>query len=173
MTDSNDPAPSQRAAAPRTVMMTSELQAAVVRDMMRYTFTRWFWIVLAIAVPILVVVSGILASHGNLRAILITVVLIVAPIGMVLSIARSVKRGVVLAYPVGAQATARVDATTVSVTASGTTTEMSFDSITRVRDASSSILLDLGKNSVRAVPRPLVNEDDIARIRAGVASTRP
>ncbi|HEV7185106.1 MAG TPA: hypothetical protein VGN33_11465, partial [Leifsonia sp.] len=147
------------------------LQTAVVRDMMRYTFSRWFTIAIAVGMPTLAVFSGIMASH-NLRAILYTAGFIVTSIGMFLAMARLVKRGVVLAYPVGVEATARIDDTTLSVTASATTMEASFDSISRVRDARSSIILDRGKSGARAVPRALLSEDDIARLRAGVASAR-
>lgn len=171
MTDAPLPPPPPGYVLRRSVVITPELQSAMIRDLIGYGLSRWYIITTMIGVVVLFLFIAI-SALGDLDLVdaALAVCILIVGIALVLAIVIPVRRGIVVNYPVGFTAAAHVGASTLSSTTALGTTQVRFAAFRRVRVTRSSVLLLMRTpmGGVGVMPRALFADHDLGRLTYGV-----
>ncbi|MBO9626670.1 MAG: YcxB family protein [Microbacterium sp.] len=157
----------------RSLTMDEALLRRMAADAAVYSLTRpWALVMWAALTAGLVVsilnVSGAEADAGPLVTWMPVAVLALAGYAVWLTVA-SARRAVRAAMPAGTTVWVSLDTTVLRVGAGTRTSELPFDTFRSLRAGRDAVLLRLRSASVvTAIPRALVSDEDLARLRAAI-----
>ncbi|CAL4860959.1 hypothetical protein [Microbacterium sp. MM2322] len=152
----------------RSLVVDEQLASRLARGFLRWQLTQPSWIVLMSLTAVIVALSVVLTLTGSEGAAWVGVALVVILSGAVIASWVAVRSSILRAYPIGSVATATLTDDALHATSALGTSEIRFTAFRRVDAAGDALLLKVGSRlgPVAVMPRALLSEPDIARLRA-------
>ncbi|WP_430648124.1 hypothetical protein [Agromyces sp. GXS1127] len=165
----------------RSLVVDDRLTQSVTREALAFTLLRPAAIVMWVAcgIALLVCVAGIaliaaLSSRVSMLIVALGVVLVVLPAAWVVALRISIGRSVRAAYPVGSIASAEVRDHALHTESALGSSDLAYAAIRVLHVGRAVVLLRVGSNSaVGILPRDVLTDDDLARLRSRTGASVP
>ena len=158
---------------PLSLTVDEALLRRMARDAAIYSLTRpWalvMWVVLAAGLAVSILnLSSAPVDAGPLITWMPVAVLALAGYAVWLTVA-SARRAVRAAMPPGSSVWVSVEESTLRMGAATRTSEVPFETFQSMRVGRDAVLLKVrGASVATAIPRTLISDDDLSRLRAGI-----